>query len=592
MFLPFSRLSRTKKAVLITCGLFFVLLLGLSIGYLSEHVFSENGKFQSFTRELFRSEAKGNTLTLHYTLAEPKKLGISPEKATLGRLETDPGKTAAQYEAYEKQLKSFDATRLSRENQVILDTLLLYFHNQNSVRELFFLGEPLGPSLGIQAQLPILLAEYAFYDEGDISEYLQLLTDIRPYFQSILDYEREKAQKGWFMNDQALEGILSQCGAFIQKPEENYMLEIFEQKLKDFPGLSAKDKAALNAAHRKLLFHEVIPAYQILMEGLSALRGSGNNPGGLAGFSGGQEYYAYLIRDQGLCDAVPVLRERLAKQLMEDSRAISAMQKEQPSLFAKLSDGTRKLTVDKPEDIMEQLQKSMKQDFPALPHVPYEIRCVHPSLEDFLSPAFYLTPPMDRGDPNVIYLNPAGTPAGLELFTTLGHEGFPGHLYQTVFFCRQKADPIRSLFSASGYVEGWATYAESFVYDYAASFLPDESARDLARLAWLNRSVNLCLYSLMDIGIHYQGWSQSQAAVFLNTFGIRDAAAAGEIYQYIVEAPANYLKYYCGYLSFLDLRRSQEAAQGEHFDQKAFHESILKLGPVPFPVLKKYLPVF
>lgn len=75
----------------------------------------------------------------------------------------------------------------------------------------------------------------------------------------------------------------------------------------------------------------------------------------------------------------------------------------------------------------------MQKDFPALDTTDYEIRYVHESMEDFLSPAFYLTPPLDTGRPNVIYINRAGSRSNLELFTTLSHEGFPGHLYQTVF---------------------------------------------------------------------------------------------------------------------------------------------------------------
>ena len=142
---------------------------------------------------------------------------------------------------------------------------------------------------------------------------------------------------------------------------------------------------------------------------------------------------------------------------------------------------------------------------------------------------------------------------------------------------------------SSGYVEGWATYIESFAYGYAAAFLEDEAAVDVARLAWLNRSVNLCLFSLLDIGIHYHGWDLGETTQFLRTFGITELSAVGEIFQYIVETPANYLKYYLGYLNFLDLRTACQKRLGEDFDMVKFHESVLAIGPVQFPVLEKYL---
>ena len=115
------------------------------------------------------------------------------------------------------------------------------------------------------------------------------------------------------------------------------------------------------------------------------------------------------------------------------------------------------------------------------------------------------------------------------------------------------------------------------------------SASNATRLAWLNRSMNLCIYSLIDIGIHYRGWEQARVAAFLKAFGITNASAASEIYQYIVETPGNYLKYYWGYLNFLDLKKSCQNSMGADFDLKKFHRKIMEIGPVQFPVLEKYL---
>ena len=97
------------------------------------------------------------------------------------------------------------------------------------------------------------------------------------------------------------------------------------------------------------------------------------------------------------------------------------------------------------------------------------------------------------------------------------------------------------------------------------------------------------IYSLLDIGIHEHGWNQSQTARFLRVFGIQKTDVIQEIYQYIVETPANYLKYYWGYLNFLDLKEMQKEELGEAFDLRLFHQKVLEIGPVPFPVLYKYM---
>lgn len=609
------------KKILTLCLVFF---LGIGMGYVSEHGLSENSRFESFTENLFRAEVSANTLTLHYALADPASQGIKKSAVSLGTVSSDAAsaeETARLCQNYEKQLKNFHYSRLSKDNQLTLDMLLLYFHTRASLGKNYILDEPLGPSLGIQAQLPVLLAEYAFYTKEDISDYLKLLGTIKPYFQSILDFEKGKISSGCFMSNTTLDRILKQCSSFIQNPDSNYMDDIFAQKLKTFsnPKLSQKDQEELCTYHHKLIIQQVIPAYQELVSGLKTLRGSGKNSRGLAYFEGGRAYYLYLLQSQtGTYVPVKKIEQRLSAQLLKDYEEIQTLLKSDPSLASSLSQYSTAITLT-PSQMLEKLPSLMAGDFPELKNTTYELRSVHESMKSFLSPAFYLTPPVDTGSPNVIYINNSGRSTSLELFGTLAHEGFPGHLYQTVSFSRSKPANIRYLITSSGYVEGWATYVESYAYQYAASLMTNlsrnsassdfhdsdtsgtsdtsgrsstsnmSSASNATRLAWLNRSMNLCIYSLIDIGIHYRGWEQAHVAAFLKAFGITNASAASEIYQYIVETPGNYLKYYWGYLNFLDLKKSCQNSMGADFDLKKFHRKIMEIGPVQFPVLEKYL---
>ena len=609
------------KKILTLCLVFY---LGIGMGYVSEHGLSENSRFESFTENLFRAEVSANTLTLNYALADPASQGIKKSAVSLGTVSSDAAsaeETARLCQNYEKQLKNFHYSRLSKDNQLTLDMLLLYFHTRASLGKNYILDEPLGPSLGIQAQLPVLLAEYAFYTKEDISDYLKLLGTIKPYFQSILDFEKEKISSGCFMSNTTLDRILKQCSSFIQNPDSNYMDDIFAQKLKTFsnPKLSQKDQEELCTYHHKLIIQQVIPAYQELVSGLKTLRGSGKNSRGLAYFEGGRAYYLYLLQSQtGTYVPVKKIEQRLSAQLLKDYEEIQTLLKSDPSLASSLSQYSTAITLT-PSQMLEKLPSLMAGDFPELKNTTYELRSVHESMKSFLSPAFYLTPPVDTGSPNVIYINNSGRSTSLELFGTLAHEGFPGHLYQTVSFSRSKPANIRYLITSSGYVEGWATYVESYAYQYAASLMTNlsrnsassdfhdsdtsgtsdtsgksstsnmSSASNATRLAWLNRSMNLCIYSLIDIGIHYRGWEQARVAAFLKAFGITNASAASEIYQYIVETPGNYLKYYWGYLNFLDLKKSCQNSMGADFDLKKFHRKIMEIGPVQFPVLEKYL---
>ena len=575
------------KRILSLC---LVFAIGISMGVLSDHFVSENSRFQTFTEKLFRSEVCSNTLTLHYTLAHPEKKGIRKPEATLGTALSDPAKTTSLCQEYEKELKSFAYSRLSEKNRLTCDMLLLYFHTRASLGKNNALDEPLGPGLGVQAQLPILLAEYTFRTKEDISDYLKLLSTVRPYFQSIIKLEKQKSQSGLFMSDTTLDRILKQCHSFVANPDSNYMDDIFAQKLKAFsnPAFSSEDQKKLCTYHHKLILTEVIPAYQELADSLESLRGKSSR--GLAFFEGGREYYLYLLQSQtGTYVPVGQIEKRLSAQLLSDYREISSLLEQNSSLIDRLNQCSGELTLT-PTQMLEKLPELMKKDFPELKDATYELRTVHPSMKKFLSPAFYLTPPVDTRNPNVIYINDSGRTSSLELFGTLAHEGFPGHLYQTVSFAENNPSDIRYLVTSSGYVEGWATYVESYGYEYAASLMKNpDSAQNAVRLAWLNRSMNLCIYSLIDIGIHYRGWDASRTAVFLKAFGINNASTASEIYQYIVETPGNYLKYYWGYLNFLDLKTVCQKRLGDDFDLKEFHRRILDIGPVQFPVLEKYM---
>ena len=579
------KIRKNKFSIFITLLLILALLTGLTAGYFSTHGITENGKFEAFSGKVFQNEVSGSTLTLHYTLAHPEKQGIRRKKASLGTVPTDMKNTYQICSQYEKKLKSFRYSRLSTENQLTLDSMLLYYHTEKSLGDNYLLQEPLGPSLGIQAQLPVLLAEYAFYEDRDITDYLTLLTTIRPYFRSILESEA-----GFFMSDTTLDRILAQCSAFIQNPDNNYMLEIFQKKLSEYGKLPSSEQNALVLTHQNLMKTEVIPAYQELMTGLEALRGTGKNTRGLTYFKGGKAYYLYLLQSQtGSYVPVKQMEKRLSGQLSDEIGIAGTILRQNPELLTTLSRGITFREI-KPAQMLNALQQKIQTDFPPLTDVTFELRTVHDSMKEYLSPAFYLTPPMDTGTPNVIYINPAASYQGLELFTTLAHEGFPGHLYQTVSFAENNPSDIRYLVTSSGYVEGWATYVESYGYEYAASLMNDpDSAKNAVRLAWLNRSMNLCIYSLIDIGIHYRGWDAARTAVFLKAFGINNASTAAEIYQYIVETPGNYLKYYWGYLNFLDLKTVCQKRLGDDFDLKEFHRRILDIGPVQFPVLEKYM---
>lgn len=580
--------KKTLKLIYIGLGLCLTLALGIAAGYGSRQwAFTEDGRFEKFADRLFENEVTSNTLNLHYTLAHPEEYGITDYAISLGTISASPSsERPKEIEQRLQSLQKFNYKKLSTKNKIALDMLLLYFTTEKPSEKFYYLEEPLGETLGIQAQLPVLLAEYTFYDKQDITDYLKLLKTIDAYFGEILAFEQAKAQQGLFMSNASLEGIIAQCQEFIADPQDNFLEEVFQDKLQDFSQntekLSPKEIRSLQEAHTQILKKHVLPAYESLAQGLEALKGSGQNENGLRHLPNGRSYYQYLLRSEvGVYTTVDAIEKQLYNQLMDDYREMGTLLKESPSLISSVYDND--FTLKSPESALQFLEAAYVEDFPVLKNTEYQVKYVHPSLSEFLSPAFYLTPPMDVLSPNTIYINPASQTSDLELFATLSHEGFPGHLYQSLYFQQGNPHPIRSIMGFGGYIEGWATYIESYGYGYA----PVDA--NLARLLWLNRSVNLCIYSMLDVGIHYYGWSLDNAAQYLKPFGITDAKTVQEIFQSVVEAPANYLRYYLGSLNFTQLRKKMQEKEGNDFDIRKFHKQVLEIGPVQFPVLHKHL---
>ena len=238
-----------------------------------------------------------------------------------------------------------------------------------------------------------------------------------------------------------------------------------------------------------------------------------------------------------------------------------------------------------PEVILDDLKLQILEDFPEPVDVNCNIKYVHESLSDYLSPAMYLMPAIDNYNNNNIYINGNDLETLSTIYTTVAHEGYPGHLYQNVYFINQNPAPIRNLLSFLGYDEGWATYVELYSYQYTGL---DEGLMDLLEA---NGGLILMMYARADIGIHYEGWSKSKAINYINQYvGVESIALT--IYEVLLEEPGIYLPYAVGYLEIMELREAAEKAMGDDFKIKDFHTFILDIGPAHFGLIEDHMEVW
>lgn len=569
-----------KKHRMLSVGIFLAAVLSIIYAAILSPAGKSTGSFSEFCTTLFREEMKSNTMNLHFTLKDPKAAGIDSYEITLGSLSGDsPHNQARQLKKLSEELKKYSHRSLKGKDRLTCRLLSDYISRQQNLAAYPYYDEPLTPSGGVTSQLPVLLAEYTFRNTRDIKDYLGLLSQMDTYFLGILDYEQKKADAGLFMSDEACLKVIEGCEVFTEHPDDNFLIDTFSNRLNAMDGLTDTQKNAYLKQHSKVLSDHVIPAYSQMIKGLTMLLGRGHNNWGLCNFPKGKAYYeAVVSADTGCDDSVEDLFSQITKARREDLTFCQNLLEKNPKLASQSPKPDAALKEE--NAMLSRLQKEILTDFPAPPQTEVEICHVDPALSEYLAPAFYITAPIDDISHNRIYINDAKNDTDIYYFTTLAHEGYPGHLYQTICTSSYGAPEVLSLLNYPGYTEGWATYTEMQSFYYAGL------DPDLASLLQHNQAATLSLYATADIGIHYFGWEKEKIAAFWSEYGVDDTATVKRITDLILEEPGNYLKYYVGYLKFRQMRE-QLALENKSFSVSAFHEAILRTGPSPFSVLEE-----
>lgn len=569
-----------KKHRMLSVGIFLAAVLSIIYAVILSPAGKSTGSFSEFCTTLFREEMKSNTMNLHFTLKDPKAAGIDSYEITLGSLSGDsPHNQARQLKKLSEELKKYSHRSLKGKDRLTCRLLSDYISRQQNLAAYPYYDEPLTPSGGVTSQLPVLLAEYTFRNTRDIKDYLGLLSQMDTYFLGILDYEQKKADAGLFMSDEACLKVIEGCEVFTEHPDDNFLIDTFSNRLNAMDGLTDTQKNTYIKQHSKVLSEHVIPAYRQMIKGLTMLLGRGHNNWGLCNFPEGKAYYeAVVSADTGCDDSVEDLFSQITKARREDLTFCQNLLEKNPKLASQSPKPDAALKEE--NAMLSRLQKEILTDFPAPPQTEVEICHVDPALSEYLAPAFYITAPIDDISHNRIYINDAKNDTDIYYFTTLAHEGYPGHLYQTICTSSYGAPEVRSLLNYPGYTEGWATYTEMQAFYYAGL------DPDLASLLQHNQAATLSLYATADIGIHYFGWEKEKNAAFWSEYGVDDTATVKRITDLILEEPGNYLKYYVGYLKFRQMRE-QLALENKSFSVSAFHEAILRTGPSPFSVLEE-----
>lgn len=536
-------------------------------------------EFHTFTADMFRDTLSESVLTVHSVLAYPKDYGIESYNYTLGDISKEAtDKFCSSLQGYIDRLKTFNYDYLTEEQKLIYDIMLTDFKDTLELEQYYLFNEYLSPLKGAPSYMPSYLGQFSFNTAADVKDYIEILKLLPDYFNDIMAFEKEKADAGMCIPDFELDKTIDQCNEFIQNPDSNFLITTFNDRIKNVSELSEQEKQSYMSANEDLIKNTIIPLYQNLAVEISQLKGRASIEGGLCKYADGTKYYEALIRANTNTDkTVPEIKKMITDKLQSDLTTLMALSYNDNEVSTKLK--SYPIDASDPDNVLQYLIDKISADFPDGFETNYTLNEVPKAQEKYQSPAYYFIPRIDNLAVNNIFINKYTDFADMDLLPVLAHEGFPGHMYQTTYFQNTKPDPIRSIFSYTGYLEGWGLYAE--LYSYELSGQEETVARFNQTLSCI--SYDVCC--LADIGINYEGWSRQDTIDFVSSLGY-DAAAGNTIYESLIEDPCSYLTYYVGYLEFMEMRETAGNELGSDFNIKDFHAFILDIGPAQFEIIR------
>lgn len=571
----------------------FILLSGTILfgcGQASTQTSLKQKKFDRFLNSCFREYAAENTVTLHFKLSNPSAYGIkAPVSPTYGDLSSDAlKKNCSRSKELLQKLYTFPTSSLTKKQKLTWQIFQDYL-NESIMNEKYILySSPLGTN-GLQSEIPVTLSEYRLDNEKDIKDYLSLVNQVPELFTQILDFEQERRNAGLISPSFVISDTIDQIDQFLNASEENNpLIQSFEDRLTEVESLSKDQKASYIANNRLLVTDKVLPAYKSLKTSLQAYTNDSKNTSSkerLCEYKNGQDYYKFLLMSNVGTDFSPEdCITILESQLKNTVKDISSLTTKNKDLYTEYLSATPALSA--PKEIMNTLKNDSLVEFPEIKNISCQLKNVPDALSGTSACAFYLVPPIDSTKDNIIYINKSRVDSN-ELFSTLAHEGYPGHLYQTNYFLTTNPSPLRTFLHCAGYDEGWGTYAQLYSYNFIEFKNVDEqTTKQLRQLYRDNDLLSLSLSSLCDLYVNYKNYDENALANYLQTYGI-DKDSAQNLYRYVIENPTTYLSYSIGCYELDQLKQTMSDSLGKAFKISDFHESVLNVGSCNFSILRQ-----
>ena len=546
-------------------------------------------RFDDFVNELFVGAIESDYTSTLFFVEEPEQYGIDRDavEVSIGTPETDENYKAAreQNQALLDEIHRYDRELLTPEQQDTYDIIEAssQLGLEMGADRFRYHGSYFSTFSGVHTNLLTNLSELQITEEADAAKLPQLLESVTPYIDSLLDYTRKQQEHGTLTID--FDEVIEVCDGVVEQGENGTVLASLYAQV-DALDIDPDAKARYREEIRTAYNEHFLTSYQKIADTMEELRGGFNNEEGMCAIPDGKEYSELLFAAAtGVEESPEEVRQLAEERLQKAFSRLGGLAFLYPDEYNAWLEGAYTTSFTSYEQMLEFLADATAADFPDAGELNYVIDPIPEDVANSGVAAYFIVPAVDEKDAMRIRVNTGNTVEldALSTFTTLAHEGIPGHMYASAYSYGHLSSDFRKVLGTSGgFNEGYATYVELLSLDYLESTGIPASVLDMERL---NVEMTNCLVTIMDIAINYEGMSREQ---FREEFSsVFDPAFLDEYYDLMRLEPTAYLAYYVGWMKLEELRADAEKQLGDAFTDLDFHTALLQSGSVPYSIVER-----
>ena len=464
---------------------------------------------------------------------------------------------------------------------------------------------------GVTVNMPEFLTDaHAIIDRRSAERYVARLNEFGRVLRESQERVIDDREHGVVPPDFIIESALVGMRKFVAGgAADNVLVTTLPDRLAAVEELDEASRARLLRQAEDIVRDQVIPGYEGIIALFEDMALTATHDAGIWRLPQGDDIYRDRLRSSTSTDYSPeeihdiglseVARIAVEMHAIMDQQGIPEgplaervqVVTADPSQQFANTDAGRAEMIDYLKDFDAKVMARAAEFFITIPPQPLEIVRVAPEREDGSPGGYYNAPALDGSRPGRFYINQKSTEDNprWKLPTLMIHEGAPGHHFQISASQLIEDVPfLRKLSPFTAFTEGWALYSERIAKTDMGLY-DDDPLGDLGRLqAEMFRAVRL----VVDTGLHAKRWSREQAIDYMVTnTGMTEAEVTREIERYAVW-PGQATAYKTGQLAILDARARAEAALGERFDLREFHELVLMNGAMPLALLQEQVDVW